>query len=62
MVTIVGIYKIIQTLVEIRKYNPDFKTNNFQLKLHALALIALTLNLIPVIVICLPFGLLTSRQ
>ncbi len=38
IVTIVGVYKILHTLHELKKYNPNLKTNYFQLILHALVL------------------------
>ena len=59
MVTIVGIYKIMKTLHQLKMYNLSLKTNYFQLTLHALVL---TFNLIPVIVICLPDDWLNSHQ
>jgi hypothetical protein len=51
MVTIVGIYKIIKTLHQLKKYHPSLKTDNYQLTLHVLVLI---FNLVPVIALCLP--------
>ncbi len=58
MVTIVGIYKIVYTLHQLKKYNSHLKTNYFQLTIHALVL---TLNLVPVILISLPYKLFTHR-
>ncbi len=50
---------MIHTLRELGKYNPNLKTNYFQLTLHALVL---TLNLIPVVQDCLPSAWFTYRQ
>jgi hypothetical protein len=58
LVTIVGIYKIIHTLHQLKKYNPYLKTNYFQLTLHALVLI---LNLFPVFLFSLPAEWFTFR-
>ena len=59
MVTIVGIYKILKSLELLKRYNPGLKTNYFQLTLHA---VILSLNLIAVIVDCLPNAWFTSNQ
>ena len=59
MVTIVGIYKILKYLEQLKRYNPGLKTNYFQLTLHA---VILSLNLIAVIVDCLPNAWFTSSQ
>ncbi len=50
---------MIYTLNQLKKYNPDLKTNYFQLTLHALVLI---LNLVPVVLYSLPAAWLTYRQ
>ncbi len=57
IVTIVGIYKIMKTMQQLKKSNTSIKTNYLQLTMHALVL---TLNLIPVIIDSLPFKWLTS--
>jgi hypothetical protein len=59
LLTIVGIYKIFKTLQLLKRYNPCLKTNYFQLTLHAFIL---TLNLIPVMIVCLPSAWLTPHQ
>jgi hypothetical protein len=58
IVTILGIKKILKSLQQLKRFNPSLKTNYFQLTLHALVL---TLNLIPVILYCIPFKGFTNR-
>jgi hypothetical protein len=50
---------MIQTLRQLKKYNPDLKTNYFQLTLHALVLI---LNLVPIVLYSIPDPWLTPKN
>ncbi len=50
---------MIYTLHQLKKFNSDLKTNYLQLTLHGFVLI---LNLIPVVLYCLPDAWFTLRQ
>jgi hypothetical protein len=58
MATIVGIYKMIHSLQKLKKYNSDLKTSYFQFTIHT---VVLTMNLVPVILYCLPYTWFTDR-
>ncbi len=50
---------MIRTLRELKKFNPNLKTNYIKLTLHGLVLI---FNLAPLIAICLPEAWFTPTQ
>ena len=59
MVTVVGIYKIMKTMQQLKRKNVSIKSNYFQLTIHA---IVVTLNLVSTITLCLPSAWLTYRK
>jgi hypothetical protein len=59
IITIIGINKMLKTMQQLKNNNARIKTNYCQLTLHAFVL---TLNLMPMIVLCLPNGWLTHHQ
>ncbi len=53
IVSVLGIYFMMKTMQQLKRYDPRLKTNFFQLILHV---IVLTINLGTVIIDCLPFS------